>query len=394
MNYFKDVYLTRINRYGDTLQGRIVGKMENDFKVFLERSLNRVEFEIESEKYFGVLQSETVNEKETIDYLLTEKSIQLAGGMIFMVGPQHWMVLLQEKYQTMGYNKYKVILLEKEISWIEDAIIHTSWAHQMSTTGNLNARDRAIATNFKISDNVAVDVPTKTMQLVMPANSHINRRSKFNLNDATWVVYGYDKISLENIMAITLKETYTEDGELANIHELNGWTLTTNMGDEIVSTDAGKIDMNVEFLPFYNGSPAEQKADVKCEDSDLTIERVDGNIFHLQYAGSKTSFMLDVSIAGTQVELNVPISIAPSSSYIAVVGPQKIKVDESAEYTIASNLQDYNISIMSENGCFEIVDTLAGAFTIKGKSIGKDNIVLTYEGNIIKTPLEVLSFWM
>ena len=400
MNYFSDVYLARLNRYGDTLQGRIYGKMENDFKVFRDKSLNKVEVEFDGKKYDSVLQSETVNEKETIDYLLTERPVHIAAGTIFVVRQertgelQHWMILLQEQYQTMGYNKYKVILMERQVSWIDGQIIHTSWAHQMSATGNLNSRDRAIATNFKISDNVAVDIPTKTMQLIMPKNDNFGRNSKFNLNDATWKVYGYDKESLQNVMAITLKETYTEDGELANLEQLNGWTMTTSMGEEIVSNTAGSINQNVDFFPYYNGAAASQQVEVSCSDKDLIIEKVANNCYHLLYGGEKTEFVLDAHITGTTLTLNIPVVIAAAAEYISIVGPKKIKVNEIVELDISSNILDYDVEIESEKGCFEIVSTAAASFKIKGTKIGQDNIVLTYNSESYKFPIEVLSFWM
>lgn len=400
MNYFSDVYLARLNRYGDTLQGRIYGKMENDFKVFRDKSLNKVEVEFDGKKYDSVLQSETVNEKETIDYLLTERSVHIAAGTIFIVRQertgelQHWMILLQEQYQTMGYNKYKVILMERQVSWIDGQIIHTSWAHQMSATGNLNSRDRAIATNFKISDNVAIDIPTKTMQLIMPKNDNFGRNSKFNLNDATWKVYGYDKESLQNVMAITLKETYTEDGELANLEQLNGWTMTTSMGEEIVSNTTGGIDQNVDFFPYYNGAAASQQVEVSCSDKDLIIEKVANNCYHLSYSGEKTKFVLDAHITGTTLTLNIPVVIAAAAEYISIIGPKKIKVNEIIELDISSNISDYDVEIESEKGCFEIVSTAAASFKIKGTKIGQDNIVLIYNSKSYKFPIEVLSFWM
>ena len=41
MSYF-DVYLKRVNRYGNNLQERIQGKKEHDFEVFMSKSPNKV----------------------------------------------------------------------------------------------------------------------------------------------------------------------------------------------------------------------------------------------------------------------------------------------------------------------------------------------------------------
>ena len=89
MSYF-DVYLKRVNRYGNNLQERIQGKKEHDFEVFMSKSPNKVtawnnRIGLEEDGYSAVLQTKEYNEIETIDYFLTYKSIKVPTGSILKI---------------------------------------------------------------------------------------------------------------------------------------------------------------------------------------------------------------------------------------------------------------------------------------------------------------------
>lgn len=400
MNYFEDVYLARINKYGTNLQERIYGKMEKDFNTFRAKSLNKVSFDYDGKYREGVLQSKTISEKEIMDYLLTDRSVDIAGGTIIQTKRfsssevQRWMVLVKEVYQVMGYNRYKVILMEKQASWIDDNLIYTSWIHQMGATGNLDARDRAILTNYKIvENNVAVDIPTKKIQLVMPNNPHCGRGTKFNLNDSTWRVSGFDKESVPGTIILTLTETYTDSDDIADERKLEGWTLKCSAGDEIISTVAGKIDQVITFYPYHYGSPAVQPITVSCEDKDLVITGQGNNSFKLFYAGDKTSFTVIAHIEGTKENIPFEVKIV-EADFISLIGPTDIKVDERVEYTIKTNLSDYTVNVEVENDNLEIISIENDKIIVQGKFIGEDYIVLTYNGNEYKTKINIISFWM
>ena len=75
MDYFTDVYLKRINRFGNNIQTRVHGKMENDFENKLVKSVNKVDLydQTDKEKIIGVgiLETKKINETEVVDYLCT-----------------------------------------------------------------------------------------------------------------------------------------------------------------------------------------------------------------------------------------------------------------------------------------------------------------------------------
>ena len=49
MNYFEDVYLKRLNRYGYDYQSRVQAQREKVFEDLLLKSVYRVDFEYENE---------------------------------------------------------------------------------------------------------------------------------------------------------------------------------------------------------------------------------------------------------------------------------------------------------------------------------------------------------
>ena len=49
MNYFEDVYLKRLNRYGTDYQSRVQAQREREFEGKLLKSIYRVDFEYDGE---------------------------------------------------------------------------------------------------------------------------------------------------------------------------------------------------------------------------------------------------------------------------------------------------------------------------------------------------------
>jgi hypothetical protein len=45
MDYFEDIYLKRLNRFGLDYHSRVQNKREKDFELYLMKSVYRVEFE-------------------------------------------------------------------------------------------------------------------------------------------------------------------------------------------------------------------------------------------------------------------------------------------------------------------------------------------------------------
>ena len=113
MDYFTDVYLKRVNRFGDNIQSRVHGKMENDFENKLRKSVNKVDlYKDKTEQAafsVGILETKKVSEQELVNYLCTRIEDNYEKGSIFFTKipfkeeKQAWMVIFKEQYQTILY---------------------------------------------------------------------------------------------------------------------------------------------------------------------------------------------------------------------------------------------------------------------------------------------------
>lgn len=397
MDYFTDVYLKRVNKHGTDLQSRIHGKMECDFENKLAKSVNRVEmFDYTDDKRqigVGILESKKINETEVVDYLLTRIKDNYENGFVFYtlkpfsLEKQAWMILYKEQYETIGYNRYIAVLLENTIEWIgRDGLLYSSPVHYVGS------KDGKIKSNFKISYEVAVNTPSKTLAMICPQNKAISRNMKFNISDETWNVSGYDKISVPGVMYVTLEEDYVQKSQYANQHELEKWSLTSVQGDEIVVT-LGK-DNAIDFYCSYDGANVDEDIDLTSNNKDLTITRTNFNQY--KFNGIAGTYTVTARLARNSLvstEFNVTV-VETEENWMAIVGPNQLKVLQTLEYTLNSSLTDYAINITSQNGCFTIDKIDGNKVYLKGINIGQDYILITYEGNTYSTPLNVISPWM
>jgi len=122
MNYFEDVYLKRLNRYGYDYQSRIQGQRERDFEGKLLKSVYRVEFEFGGEIHPATLERYKQDETELMQYLLTRVSLNIPTGTILMIPDkdkieQPWLVYWLESIKASGYNRYIVLKMTHYITW-------------------------------------------------------------------------------------------------------------------------------------------------------------------------------------------------------------------------------------------------------------------------------------
>lgn len=217
MNYYTDVYLRKLNRFGTTLQERIVNKKEYDFNNFVKKSPNRVTVFDQDKKFEGVLQSKTYDEIETVNYFLTYKSITIPSGTILKIldikDPNvatYWIVICKDNFVSSGYDRYTVVKLDREIRWITDegylfkALVHISGS-------GANARDKRITSEFKIVEQSVAYLPTQTLTITAKDNPQIKRGVRINIKDKIWRISGVDNISNDGVSYITLEQDYEDE---------------------------------------------------------------------------------------------------------------------------------------------------------------------------------------
>lgn len=131
-----ETYFKRLNRNGYDYQTRIQSNREKNFELYLLRSVYRVDFMYNGNLVPGSLERNTEDETQTTAYLLLRTKDLIPTGTILTIPDftknedVHWMVWTLLERQAKGYNKYKVLKMNYELTWRAlDGTMHTQWVH-------------------------------------------------------------------------------------------------------------------------------------------------------------------------------------------------------------------------------------------------------------------------
>ena len=217
MEYFGDVYLKRLNRYGNDYQSRVQGQRERLFEDYLMKSIYKVDFEFEDTLHFGSLERDKQNNTQLLHFLLTKRDLNIPPGTVLFLKDgsgidQPWMIYWLEKIQMSGYNRYVVLKMTHYLTWTaRDGSVNNSWGYMYGQQDNmlkdeLRSRSRSAAVyteNLKLSF------------IIMPFNSKIRRDDylEITIEDLVeaYTVTGYDIQSSEGIVHVTVDPRYLRD---------------------------------------------------------------------------------------------------------------------------------------------------------------------------------------
>lgn len=415
MGYY-NTYEKRLNRYGTNLQERIQGKKEHDFEVFKEKSPNKVnawDNKIEGEAYAAVLQTDEYDQDEVVDYFLVPLDKELPMGTIIYTqdmrhknihyedgkntGYRRWINYAIDPYTSTGYNRYTVVELESELSWVNDGIKYSSFAH--ATGGGSGARDKNINAKFRIQFSEAgVYLPNKRYSIIMPANKNLKKNMKVTLGGETWKVVGFDNISVKGVSYVTLEETLTdkkEDLPIANASQLNNWTVTTNRGDNFTIMRDSTNELELFF--FYNNEP--QIVSYTILKNNLYSISQENNKIFLKTTHTQGDTSLKVVIEGWDENnyLEIPFSIKDySTSPLKMIGPSAVYMGETAKYTIKNVDKNGYDAVKLKNNTATLVSKTLNEETgdlsilVLGNSIGKNQVII----NDYSFDFEIRSLWL
>lgn len=220
-NYYEDVYLKRLNRYGYDYQSRVQAQREREFEGKLLRSVYRVDFEYEDEIHPATLERYKQDETELMQYLLTRVSLNIPNGTILMIPdkdlvPQPWLVYWLESIKASGYNKYIVLKMTHFITWRDrDGREQTSWCYMYGQQDNMlkdelrsrSRMDTLYTENLKMSF------------FVMPTNEFLRRDDYLEIGSGrlkeAYRVTGYDIQSTPGVEYVTVDPVYLRDNSPA-----------------------------------------------------------------------------------------------------------------------------------------------------------------------------------
>ena len=210
MSYFENVYLARLNKNGTTRQERILATKAQQFEEsFLDQSIYKVEFSVGYTPYLGVLQPVKENEKEIIYHLLIPIEYTIETGEVLEINEKKWIVTFFDPSPDKGYNKYKVYLLDRVLTWWdEDKEEHTAPIH---LCGGL---EKSITDSFRNSSAApSFREATNLMHVLMQYDETIKQDTyvKIDQSERKFIVSGFDNETVPNVSYVTLDITMTRD---------------------------------------------------------------------------------------------------------------------------------------------------------------------------------------
>lgn len=396
MAYFDKVYLKRVNKYGTNIQERIQNKKIHDFGIVLNKSPNKVTVFKDAETYEGVLQNKTNSEKEVVDYLLTYKNLRWSDGTILTTEEvvdlkrKKWLIFHLDEFVSIGYNRYQLIELDRDIQWIDDGIVYSEYVHFTGSGANL--RDKSITSKFSIQYDISVTyLPNKILNLVMKTNPKMKKGIRILIGDEVWKVSGIDKISVPGVSYVTLEEDYIDeqdDRDIANSNRLADWNIQSNVGDNI-SLVLGDSS-NINFILYYNDIIREEPYKVTVKDKNI-VTYSKGEFTGLENGETVCEVSL-INSPEVKKTFNLKVTEIEEESF-AIIGPERVKVEGLFEFTIVGNKD--GVTFKSESNNFIIESIEEDTLTIRGNNIGKDKIIAEKDSQILfEKKVNVESIWM
>lgn len=211
---YSDIYKKRLDRYGLNYQSRIQTEREKMFDLFLLKSLYRVDFSYNNTTHPGSFEKYKQDNTETLHYLLTRIDLNIPGGTILQLPDKDgvlkpWMVYYLERIEASGYNRYIMLRMTHNLSFIgRDGTNYTSYAY-LRGKGKSDLTDTeelSIARYLEDENNYSI---------IMPVNTNLKRDDYIQVGTAPLTqqfrVIGYDLQSTEGVEYVTLDPTFEYD---------------------------------------------------------------------------------------------------------------------------------------------------------------------------------------
>lgn len=216
MSYY-DIYRQRLNRFGNDYQSRVQGEREHLFDLYLLKSIYRVDFMFEGCHHAGSLEKYKQDNTKTQQYLLTKIDVEIPNGTILMLmdkdgNEKPWMIFWKEEIKASGYNRYIVLRMTHELTWIaRDGTTQTAWAYMYGQEDNMLKNE--IRSRSRM--DTIYEENMKLSFFVTPANPKIKIDDYFIVGEKPlqeqYRVTGYDIQSTPGVEFVSVDPIYEFD---------------------------------------------------------------------------------------------------------------------------------------------------------------------------------------
>ena len=216
MSYF-DIYLQRLNRFGNDYQSRIQGEREKLFELYLLKSVYRVDFMYDDQHWAGSLEKNKQDNSETRQYLLTNINLNIPSGTILMLSDkdgieQPWMIYYLENIKASGYNRYIVLKMTHFLTWTaRDGSTQSTWAYMYGQEDNMLKNE--IRSRSRM--DTIYEENLKLSFFVCPVNPYIKIDDYFIVGEKPleehYRVTGFDTQSTPGVEFVSVDPVYEFD---------------------------------------------------------------------------------------------------------------------------------------------------------------------------------------
>jgi len=214
---YGEIYNLRLKRWGDTYQTRIQAERERLFDLHLGRSVYRINFVWNDKVYPASFEKYKQDETETLHYLLTQVSVNIPDGTILMLPDKDnnlnpWMVWYLERINASGYNRYIMLRMTHQISWIaRDKSTQTSWAYMYGQENNMLKDELRSRSRMDTIYNENL----KSSFFILPRNQYLKKDCYIIVGEDPFQEYyrvtGYDIQSSPGVEYCTVDPVYEYD---------------------------------------------------------------------------------------------------------------------------------------------------------------------------------------
>lgn len=217
MDYYENVYLKRLNRYGTDYQSRLQGQREKVFEDLLLKSIYRVDFVYNGEMVPGLKERYKQDETETMQYLLTRVDMDIPAGTVLMIPDkneeeQPWMIYWLETIKASGYNRYIILKMTHYIHWSgADGADWATWAYMYGQQNNMLKDELKSRSRM----DTIYDENLKSSFFVLPLQSALRKDTYLEITTGgiteAYRVTGYDIQSTPGVEYVTVDPIYLYD---------------------------------------------------------------------------------------------------------------------------------------------------------------------------------------
>lgn len=390
-----DIYRARVLARGTSVKNRIENSLELDFEDILKRTPDRIQFLYLDVTYDGILvqPSNTQNEKKIIFSLMGRKTEILPTGAVITIyddtfqKERYWIVLNAETKSYYGYIKYKVLQLDYILKFVDD-----NGEIQETPAYVVGSQESELNDYFKIVFSSLVQLPDKTLMMVIPENKKLNSNSKIMIGDEVWRYIDSDKISIPGVYYSTFYKTQRDlisdsiEDEIANIDKINNTKFISNYGD----LDDIFIGLNIKNLQFElkrEGKIIPSSIEIVVQAGD-EILNVSNNIIIPQKEGT-TKILVKDKINNFQQEKTIHVQDV-LENYFYVIMNDSIPELETRLLRINT---DQQYSLEFDKTCLKIKNR-DGGLEIQGLQKGETSILFKTENEEYSVPIKITSIWV